>query len=248
LARLKDKVAVISGGARGMGARFAEAMVAEGAMVLVGDILEPEGKALATRFEGRMIFERLDVTSAASWRNAIAVAEAAFGAVNVLVNNAAIDRQHYLETVSEEEYRQVIEINQTGVFLGMQTAIPPMKRAGQGSIVNISSVAAMGGGPGEFSYFASKWAVRGMSKAAAAELARYRIRVNSVHPGIVRTKMTEGYRKDIVERSVLGRPAEPEEIAPLIVFLASDEAQYITGGEYVIDGGFTLGKADPRDV
>jgi 3alpha(or 20beta)-hydroxysteroid dehydrogenase len=248
VARLQGKVAVISGGARGMGARFAQAMVAEGASVLVGDILEHEGRALAARFEGRMIYEALDVTSASSWSHAMAVAEAAFGTVNVLVNNAAIDRQHYLETVSLEDYRQVVEVNQTGVFLGMQAAILPMKRAGGGSIVNISSVAAMGGGPGEFSYFASKWAVRGMSKAAAAELAQYRIRVNSVHPGFVRTKMTEGYRADIVARSLLGRPAEPEEIAPLVVFLASDEAAYVTGSEYVIDGGVTLGKVDPRDT
>lgn len=246
--RLKGKVAVISGGARGMGAKFAEAMVAEGARVLVGDILEEEGAALAARFQDQMAFQRLDVTSADSWKQAIGAAEVAFGFVNVLVNNAAIDRQHYLETVSEEDYRSVVDVNQTGVFLGMQTVIGSMKRAGGGSIVNMSSIAAMGGGPGEFSYFASKWAVRGMTKAAAAELAKYRIRVNSVHPGIVRTKMTEGYRQDIVERAALGRPAEPEEIAPLIVFLASEEAAYVTGAEYPIDGGFSLGKADPRDV
>src|SRR5262245_20874096 len=178
-----------------MGAKFAEAMITEGARVLVGDIREVEGKTLAADFGDRMIFEWLEVRSAESWKHAMVVAETVFGSVNVLVNNAAIDRQHYLETVSEQEYREVVEVNQTGVFLGMQAAIAPMKRAGRGSIINISSVAAMGGGPGEFSYFASKWAVRGMSKAAAAELARYDIRVNSVHPGIVRTKMTEGYRK-----------------------------------------------------
>lgn len=248
MGRLRGKVAIVSGGARGMGAAFAEAMAAEGALVLVGDVLEAEGTALADRSGGRIAFVPLDVRSRSSWDDAVGEATRRFGPVNVLINNAAIDRRHYLESVSEADYQAVIAVNQTGVFHGMQAVIASMREAGGGSIVNMSSTAGMGGGPGEFSYYASKWAVRGMTKAAAAELARHSIRVNSVHPGIVATDMTDGFRRDVAERSVFGRPAEPREVAPLVVFLASDESGYITGSEYVVDGGFMLGKVDPRDV
>jgi 3alpha(or 20beta)-hydroxysteroid dehydrogenase len=244
--RLSGKTAIISGGARGMGAAFARAIVAESGRVLIADLLEDAGRALASELGGTATFARLDVTSAASWRDTVAAAEAAFGPVSVLVNNAGIDHQHYVETVSEADYRRVIDVNQVGVFLGMQAVIPSMRRAGRGSIINLSSVAGLNGSPGEFSYIASKWAVRGMTKAAAAELAGYGIRVNSVHPGIIRTAMTAVYPREIQERPVLGRPGEVTEVAPLIVFLASDESGYITGTEHTIDGGFLLGNRDPR--
>ena len=246
MGRLSGKVAIVSGGARGMGSSFSAAIAREGGRVLIADLLEEEGRALAAAIGDKAAFVRLDVTSRTSWLEAVAAAESAFGSVGVLVNNAGIDLQHYVETVSEAEYRRVIDVNQVGVFLGMQAVVPSMRRQGGGSIINLSSIAGLNGSPGEFSYIASKWAVRGMTKAAAAELGPHGIRVNSVHPGIVRTKMTEVYPPEIQNRAVLGRPGEPEEVAPLVVFLASEESRYITGAEHVVDGGFLLGNRDPR--
>lgn len=184
-------------------------------------------------------FVRHDVTDADGWQRAVAAAENAFGPVSVLVNNAGILRQQTMEETDEADFWQVLQVNQVGTFLGMRAVLPSMRRAGGGSIVNISSIAGMAGFPGFFGYVATKWAIRGMTKAAALELARDEIRVNSVHPGVIETEMTRDIDKDaMVGTQPIARIGEPSEIANLVLFLASDESSYTTGSEFVADGGY----------
>jgi len=242
MARLEGKVAIITGGAQGMGETHARRFVKEGAKVVLTDILEEKGQALADELGENALFIKQDVTSAAEWETVVAKAEEAFGPVNVLINNAGISMAKSILEMTEEEYRRIIDINQTSVFLGMKTTIPSMQKAGGGSIVNVSSINGLVGGA--IGYTDSKFAVRGMTKAAAVECAHYGIRVNSVHPGVIATPMiAQDDQKALIEEFAkqipLKRIAESEEITNLVLFLASDESSYSTGSEFVADGGIT---------
>ncbi|PZC49723.1 MAG: 3alpha(or 20beta)-hydroxysteroid dehydrogenase [Chloroflexi bacterium] len=241
--RLDGKVALITGGARGQGAAEAALFANEGAAVVITDVLDTEGAATAAAIDGCRYLHQ-DVRDEARWNEVVAEIVANEGRLNVLINNAGIFPVQSMMETSLEDYRRVIEINQVGVFLGMKAVVPAMRADGGGSIVNISSVAGMLATPGSFGYGASKWAVRGMTKSAAHDLGPDRIRVNSIHPGIIETAMIHNlpeYDADpesIVRKIPLGRAGEPEDIAQLALFLASDDASYISAGEYLIDGAF----------
>jgi len=228
-----------------MGACEARIFAAEGAAVTLADVLVEEGEHVAAAIRadgGTAQFVALDVTDPAAWADAVAATESAFGRLNVLVNNAGILRGTSLLDTDLETWQRVVDVNQTGVFLGLQNAVPALRRAGGGSIVNIASIAALIGLPNAAAYQATKGAVRALSRSAAVELAPYGIRVNSVYPGRIETPMTESNkdRQDLIlSRSLLGRTAEPEEVAWGVLYLASDEASFVTGAELVIDGGFT---------
>ena len=247
--RLANKVALISGGARGMGATEAKLFAREGAKVVIGDILEEEGRQTEAEINeagGECLFIRLDVTSESDWRRAVAAAAARFGKLNVLVNNAGIFRTEGVEETSEELWDLVMEINGKGVFLGTKHAIPEMRKAGGGTIINISSVAGLTGGVGSAAYRASKGAVRLFTKATAIQYAAEGIRANSVHPGVIETPMTapniladEDSRQRSAARHPIGRNGNPEDVAYGVLYLASDESSFVTGSELVIDGGLT---------
>ena len=247
--RLEGKVAFVSGGARGMGAAEAKLFAREGAKVGFGDILEDEGRQVEAEINemgGEALFVRLDVTRESEWQRAISATVARFGKLDILVNNAGVTPFGILEDTTEEIWDTVMDINAKGVFLGTKTAIPEMRKAGGGSIVNISSMSGMvGQSHVQPVYNATKGAVRIFTKSTAVQYAADGIRANSVHPGPVATAMTEAVRSD-PERSrrvkaavPLGRYAEPDEIAYGVLFLASDEASYLTGSELLIDGGYT---------
>jgi NAD(P)-dependent dehydrogenase (short-subunit alcohol dehydrogenase family) len=247
--RLRGKVALISGGARGMGAVEAELFVREGARVVIGDVLEGEGRQVAAGIAargGEALFVRLDVTSESDWQQAVAQTVGRFGKLDVLVNNAGVGGWGRLEDTTVEAWNHVMDINAKGVFLGTRAAIPAMRRAGGGSIVNISSqLGLVGMDNSSPQYQASKGAVRILTKLTAVQYARERIRANSVHPGPIVTPMTEQRRADpaqyqlMVSRIPLGRYGEPEEVAYAVLYLASDESSFCTGSELVIDGGWT---------
>lgn len=242
MTRLHDKVAIITGGARGMGASHARRFVSEGAKVVIADILEEEGQALAKELGDHAKFVKLDVTKGNNWEEVVVQAEEAFGPVNVLVNNAGISMNKSIEEITEEEYRRILDINQVSVFLGMKAVIPSMKKANGGSVVNISSINGLVGGA--IGYTDTKFAVRGMTKAAALGLAHYGIRVNSVHPGVIETPMiVQEDAKDAIQEFAKFIPnkrvAKPEEVSNLVLYLASDESSYSTGAEFVVDGGLT---------
>ena len=242
MGRLEGKTALISGGARGQGAAEARLFAEEGANVVLTDVLDEDGERTADAIGADYLHH--DVTSEAEWAAAVAHAVALHGGIDVLVNNAGIYIETSLLGGDLEEYRRVIEVNQIGVFLGMREVAPVMIERGGGSIVNISSVAGMRAGGGSFAYSASKWAVRGMTKSAAIQLGPHGIRVNSIHPGVIDTPMldetrmaTPGSMEELLERIPLGRIAQPEEVAKLALFLASDDSAYSTGSEFIIDGG-----------
>jgi len=248
--RLAGKVALISGGARGMGAAEARLFVREGARVVIGDVLDADGREVETEIRakgGECVFVRLDVTSESDWQRAVALAEERFGALHVLVNNAGIGAVlSRVEDTAPEAWDQVMAVNAKGVFLGTRAAIPAMRRAGGGSIINISSQLGLVGMDNiSPQYPASKGAVRLLTKVTALQYARDRIRVNSVHPGPVVTPMTEPRRRDpatlqlMTSRIPMGRYGEPDEIAYGVLYLASDESSWTTGSELVIDGGWT---------
>lgn len=244
MGRLAGKVAIITGGARGMGASHARRFVKEGAKVVFTDILVNEGEALAQELGENAKFIRHDVTNATDWEQVVTETEKTFGPVSILVNNAGIVIAKPIESYTEEEYRRVIDINQVSVFLGMKAVLPSMKKTTGGSIVNISSINGLRGSANTIAYDASKFAVRGMTKSAAIELAPYGIRVNSVHPGIIETPMVvQEDTKDLVVELAntipLKRIGKPEEASNLVVFLASNESSFSTGSEFVIDGGST---------
>ncbi len=249
--RLAGKVALISGGARGQGEAEARLFVAEGAKVVIADVLDEAGRKVAAELGGDAHFVHLDVTQEALWSSVVSETVERFGRLDVLVNNAGIVRTGSLEHQSLEDYRAVVDVNQVGVFLGMRAVIPAMRDAGGGSIVNISSNAGLEGVEGVVGYVASKWAVRGMTKTAAIELGRYGIRVNSVHPGGVDTPMLGGDELGHLAATnpyagqPISRISQPEEIARLVLFLASDESSYSTGSEFVADGGRMAGHRDP---
>ncbi|RCW44534.1 3alpha(or 20beta)-hydroxysteroid dehydrogenase [Halopolyspora algeriensis] len=241
--RLQDKVAIITGASRGQGAAEARRFVAEGARVLVADVADEDGKSLADELGEAAVYHHLDVSSEDEWASAVSAAESAFGRVDVLVNNAGILHFSALAETSLADYERVVRTNQIGTFLGMRAVIPSMGRGA--SIVNLSSVEGLAGMPFLVSYTASKFAIRGMTKVAAMELGQQGIRVNSVHPGVIDTPMIQdaaGGDMDtsyVGKRVALGRVGQPDEIADLVVFLASDESSYCTGAEFVADGGAT---------
>jgi 3alpha(or 20beta)-hydroxysteroid dehydrogenase len=242
--RLDGKVAVITGAARGMGEAHARRFVAEGAKVILTDRSETEGSAIASELGTSAIFVRHDVTDAGQWAEVAYKAEQAFGPITVLVNNAGIlGPMAKTVDLAEADYMHVCAVNQHSVFLGMKAVLPSMLRAGRGSIVNISSIAGMVANYGfpSLAYVASKFAVRGMTKAAAVEYGPHNIRVNSVHPGFILTPMmveaTDEVGGDALAQIPLGRLADPDEVSQLVLFLASDESSYISGSEHVVDAG-----------
>jgi 3alpha(or 20beta)-hydroxysteroid dehydrogenase len=239
--RLVGKVAIVTGAAQGMGAAYARAMLAEGACVLAGDVRDELGSALVDELGASATYLHLDVTQEPDWIRAVALAEATYGTVTTLVNNAGIITLHPLEAATEAEYRSVIDVNQVGVFLGMKAVIPAMRRAGGGSIINVSSTSGVIAFPNTVAYVASKFAVRGMTKVAALELGPAGIRVNAICPGEVATQMSASLQRAATpaDHIPLRRIAQADEIAPLAVFLASDESGFVTGTEYLIDGGYT---------
>lgn len=219
-----------------MGAAHARALVAEGAKVVIGDILDDEGAALAAELGDAARYVHLDVTQAEGWDTAVATATTDFGLLNVLINNAGIVALGAIGKFDMTKWQNVIDVNLTGTFLGMQASVGAMKAAGGGSIINVSSIEGLRGAPMVHPYVASKWAVRGLTKSAALELGAHQIRVNSIHPGFIRTPMTEHFPDDML-RIPLGRPGEVDEVSSFVVFLASDESRYATGAEFVMDGG-----------
>lgn len=243
--RLDGRVALISGGARGMGAAEARLFVAQGASVVVGDILDDQGGALAAELGSAARYLHHDVRDEEAWAEAVGLALRDFGRLDILVNNAGIFRSSRLVETSLDDYMRIIWINQVGTFLGMRAAAPAMIENGGGSIINISSVAGLRGGPGLTGYGSSKWAIRGMTKVAATELASYNIRVNSVHPGGVDTDMIDDIPgADEIRRSPaapMGRLGTVDDVANVVLWLASDESCYATGAEFVIDGGGMAG-------
>jgi 3alpha(or 20beta)-hydroxysteroid dehydrogenase len=243
MGRLDGKVAVISGGARGQGAAEARLFVAEGARVVVGDVLDTEGKEVAAELGDAGHYVHLDVTDEASWQAAIGEAESRFGPVGVLVNNAGVLSFGPIDQMELSDFQRVLSVNLQGVFLGIKTVVPSMVRAGGGAIVNTSSSAGLQGQPMLAAYVSSKWGVRGLTKTAAMDLGHRGIRVNSVHPGGVDTPMVAG--SDTTgkwyTRLPVPRIGQPEDIARVVAFLASDDAAYITGAELAVDGGATCG-------
>jgi 3alpha(or 20beta)-hydroxysteroid dehydrogenase len=238
--RLAGKVAIVSGGARGMGAAHVKALVDEGAKVVFGDILDDEGEAVAKDVGGESRYVHLDVTRPDDWQRVVATAVDGFGGVDILVNNAGIINVSIIEDYELAEWHRILDINLTGVFLGIRAVVPPMKAAGRGSIINISSIEGLAGTIACHGYTATKFAVRGLTKSTALELGPSGIRVNSIHPGLIKTPMTEWVPDDIFQ-TALGRAAEPREVSSLVIYLASDESSYSTGSEFVVDGGCTAG-------
>jgi len=243
--RLAGKVALVTGAARGIGEASARRFVAEGAHVAICDIADEAGRALAAALGEHAHYIRLDVGSQAQWHAAVAETEAQFGALNILVNNAGIGSSAYVESVTVEDFNAVLTVNQTGTLLGMQAALPSLRRGGQGSIVNISSLQGIEADVGLTAYVSSKFGVRGITKSAALELGREGIRANSVHPGMIRTPVMAGYpipddffgHIPLRRTGYEDRSGAAEDVANLVLFLASDEASYVTAAEFVIDGG-----------
>ncbi|MEM8979894.1 MAG: glucose 1-dehydrogenase [Pseudomonadota bacterium] len=237
--RLDGKVALITGGARGMGAVEARLFVKVGARVVITDLDEAEGQAVADEIGVACQFLPQDVTSEADWTRVVEQIEADYGQLDVLVNNAGIFRVMGFEDTSLEAWEELISINQTGTFLGIRSVIGGMKKRRSGSIINLSSIAGLAGTPRAPAYAATKWAVRGLAKSAAVEFAPYGVRINSVHPGLIDTRMMEELNSTpeaLDARVPLGRRGDSEEIAKLVLFLASDDSSYCTGHEFVADG------------
>ncbi len=246
MGKLDGKVALITGGAAGMGAADARLFAEEGAQVVVTDVADDAGKDLANEIGQKAAYLHLDVSQEEEWAEVIGMVQDQFGSPTVLVNNAGILKFAPLAATTLDDYQQVIQINQVGVFLGMRAVLDGMMAAGGGSIINVSSIEGMFGGPGLTAYAASKFAVRGMTKVAAVELGSFGIRVNSIHPGAIDTPMTRQAGMGQVDmnkffgRTVpLKRAGLPEEVARVALFLASDDSAYCTGTEFVVDGGAT---------
>lgn len=244
MARLDGKIAIVTGGAQGQGAAISRGFVAEGARVVIADVADEPGKALADELGEGAVFAHHDVSSEESWTDVVALAETTFGPVNVLVNNAGILVFSSIDDMSLADYERLISINQTGTWLGMRAVVPTMKRNGGGSIVNASSVEGLGGMPTLSAYVASKWAIRGMTKAIAMECGARGIRANSVHPGMIDTGMTRVHGGDAAmaygaTKVALKRVGSPADMVGVYTFLASDESSFVTGAEIAVDGGAT---------
>lgn len=242
MGRLDDKVALITGGARGQGAAEAALFAAEGATVVITDVLDDEGHATADRLGDAVTFLHHDVTSEDEWQAVAAGVLEAHERIDVLVNNAGIFQIRSVLDTTLDEWNRMLAINQTGVFLGMKHVVGQMRDRGTGSVVNISSIAGIRGSGAAFAYGATKWAVRGMTKSVAQEMAPHGVRVNSVHPGIIETAMLDEFGEALPlvrERIPMGRTASADEVANMVLFLASDESSYCTGQEFIVDGAFT---------
>ncbi|GHJ08688.1 3-alpha-hydroxysteroid dehydrogenase [Micromonospora humidisoli] len=243
MARLAGKTAVVTGGAMGMGAATGRRFVTEGANVVVADVNLAAAQALAVELGQRAVAEELDVRSADQWAALVVRTEARFGSLDILVNNAGIADPAPLEQWDAARLQRTLDVNLIGVFNGIQAVVPAMKRAGGGSIVNIGSVGALQGVPRMSGYVVSKWGVRGLTRTAALELGVHGIRVNAVHPGQIRTPMTDGVVFDTANVA-LGRVGEPDDIARIVLFFASDDSTFVTGSEVAGDGGQIAGPAD----
>lgn len=245
MGRLTGKVALISGAARGQGEAEARLFAAEGAKVVLADVLDEDGTTVAKDIGDAATYLHLDVTSEDDWQLTVDKSIDGFGSIDILVNNAGVFAVNPLATTSLEDYRRIIDINQVGVFLGMRAVASHMAARASGSIINILSVAGLQGSPGTIAYTASKFAVRGMTKVVAKELAPFGVRVNSVHPGLIDTAMlrqiTDVVNDDafLKSRVPMGTIAEANDVANIVLFLASDDSSYCTGAEFVVDGGMT---------
>jgi 3alpha(or 20beta)-hydroxysteroid dehydrogenase len=246
---LSGKSALITGGAGGLGAAAAELFIQAGARVVISDIAEERGRALASKLGRAAVFRRHDVSNADEWTHTVAAAEQAFGPVSILVNNAAMTiRTAPADSCTEADYRRMFEVNQLSVFLGMRAVVPTMRKLGGGAIVNVSSVAGLAAAKGALAYVATKFAVTGMTKVAALDFGADNIRVNSVHPGVIDTPMIQSETPitgpnpvmEFCKTLPIPRPAAPVEVARVILFLASDSASFCTGAAFSADGGWTL--------
>jgi 3alpha(or 20beta)-hydroxysteroid dehydrogenase len=246
MGRLANKVAIVTGGSRGMGEATVRLMIGEGAKVVIADVLDEPGQALADELGDVAVFVHTDVTQQSDWEGAVAAANR-LGNFCVLVNNAAIVLQKTIMDTTEADFMNIVRINQLGVFLGMQSAFESLKANGGGSIINVSSIDGLQSKNSLVAYSSTKWAVRGMTKAAALEMGKFNIRVNSVHPGGIFTAMhgsefmTQEQADAFYSRHALPRVGLPKEVAALSAFLASDEATYSTGAEFIADGGWSAG-------
>jgi 3alpha(or 20beta)-hydroxysteroid dehydrogenase len=246
--RLDGRVALISGAARGQGEAEARLLVERGARVVVADVLVAEGEAVVASLGDAARFVPLDVGEPSQWADAVEATLGAFGRIDVLVNNAGIVRAGAIEAVAVDDYMEAVRVNQLGCFLGMQAVVPTMKAQASGSIVNVSSIAGLQGVAGAVPYVATKWAIRGMTKTAAIELGHDGIRVNSVHPGVIDTLMTNNPQFDDVDKQAvfdafpIPRIGTAEEVAEVVAFLASDASSYCTGAEFIVDGGAVAGR------
>lgn len=238
---LEGAVVLVTGAARGMGAEHVRGLVAAGAKVVATDVLDDEGKAMADEFGEQVVYCGLDVTDEQQWRDAVALAESTFGPVQHLVNNAGILSFGSIEDLSPADWQRTIDVNLTGVWLGMHVTIPSIKKAGGGSIVNVSSTAGMQGYGNIGAYVASKWGIRGLTKTAALELGPSGIRVNLIHPGPIRTPMIAGMSEEVAVGQPIARIGEPAEVTAMLLFLLAD-ATYSTGHEFIIDGGAIIGQ------
>lgn len=252
MGRLAGKVAIVTGGARGLGESTVRLFVEQGARVVFGDILDEEGEALARELGDAATFVHMDVSQEADWQAALTRA-AEFGPLDVLVNNAAVVHMAALTETTNEDYLRVFNVNQFGTFLGIRSAAKPMMESGGGSIINVSSIDGLHSAAGLSAYSSTKWAVRGLTKNAAIELGQYGIRVNSVHPGGMYTQMggSEGMTEEQMSQFVyanfpIPRVGKTIEVAQVILFLATDEASYSTGSEFVADGGWFTGMRNPN--
>jgi 3alpha(or 20beta)-hydroxysteroid dehydrogenase len=242
---LLGKVAIVTGAARGIGAGIASLFAAEGAAVVIADILDQRGEAHAAEIErggGTAMFEHLDVTSEQDWTKAVAATMERFGRIDLLVNDAGIHDRRGIIDIDLEGWRKTMAVNLDGMLLGMRAAAPAIRDAGGGSIVNMSSAAGLSGTAFP-AYSASKWAVRGLTRCAALEFAPWNVRVNAICPGLVVTELNEGqpYLEPVIKANPLGRAGTVEDIARLALFLASDASSYVTGQDHVVDGGTTAG-------